>query len=29
MDKQLALLKQMTDCNAPAGFELPMTQLMQ
>ncbi len=29
MDKQLALLKQMTDCNAPAGFELPMTKLMQ
>lgn len=29
MDQQLELLKQMTDCNAPAGFELPMTQLMQ
>lgn len=29
MDKQLELLKQMTDCNAPSGFELPMTKLMQ
>lgn len=28
-DKQLELLKQMTVCNAPAGFELPMTKLMQ
>lgn len=29
MEQQLELLKRMTDCNAPAGFELPMTQLMQ
>ncbi|WP_414055144.1 M42 family metallopeptidase [Macrococcus equi] len=29
MDKQLELLKQLTDCNAPSGFELPMTNLMQ
>lgn len=28
MDAQLELLKKMTDCNAPAGFELPMTNLM-
>ncbi|WP_414053480.1 M42 family metallopeptidase [Macrococcus equi] len=29
MDNQLELLKKMTDCNAPSGFELPMTKLMQ
>lgn len=29
MDERLTLLKKMTDCNAPAGFELPMTNLMK
>ncbi|QIH76269.1 peptidase M28 [Macrococcoides canis] len=29
MDKQLQLLKEMTDVNAPAGFEQPMTQFMK
>ncbi|MCU7557086.1 M42 family metallopeptidase [Macrococcus capreoli] len=29
MDEQLTLLKKMTDTNAPAGFELPMTNLMK
>ncbi|MCE4956288.1 M42 family metallopeptidase [Macrococcoides caseolyticum] len=29
MGQQLELLKKMTECNAPSGFELPMTYLMQ
>ncbi|WP_414049906.1 M42 family metallopeptidase [Macrococcus animalis] len=29
MDEQINLLKTMTDTNAPSGFELSMTQLMQ